>query len=431
MPEPPVPEATAAAGPRPGRDDFWARAWSAYERRYPADPLVMAQAFLCAGLPPSRAELREMVRLAARLMPALAPAEAETTAVLDRHVFETEAGRGSGERGLRAVLGRLAVAPLPDTGADLWLVTGYAPGAFALVPRVRHGLLDGVGGSAVTALIVRALAGSGHSPRPEPAPLAGAGRRTASGWGVCRAALLLADVAVGVPPAARLAVVRERGPDEPLLHHWAFLRTALLRPVMSAFGAGPNDVVLACLAGALGARDGGGRVPRTVTALVPVTLRADAHGPEDGNRFVGARVRLPAGEPDPVRRLCAVAARMRTVRRVAARPETERLLRWCPDAVAAWTLRRGLRPWGSSLLATHVPGPQGRIRLPGWRVDHVVPLTFLPAGHPLAVAVMDYGGEFCVAFTARAGYGGVDGLPRRLAEAVRELCAAAGPGDGR
>ncbi|MER5785652.1 wax ester/triacylglycerol synthase domain-containing protein [Streptomyces mobaraensis] len=200
----------ASPAPRPGRNDFWTRTWTAYERRHPADPPVTAQAFLCAGIAPSRARLREMARLSARLMPELAPEGAETDEVLDRHVFEIRAERGSGEAGLRVALGRLAIAPLPATGADLWLVTGYAPGAFALVPRVHHALLDGVGSSAVTTFVGRMLGGSARPPEPVPVrgvAATGNDRGTAGVWGACRAALVLADVALGVPPAARLAKV--------------------------------------------------------------------------------------------------------------------------------------------------------------------------------------------------------------------------------
>ncbi|WP_171166926.1 WS/DGAT domain-containing protein [Streptomyces sp. I05A-00742] len=88
----------------------------------------------------------------------------------------------------------------------------------------------------------------------------------------------------------------------------------------------------------------------------------------------------------------------------------------------------------SSLLTTNVPGPPGEFRVRSWRLEHVVPLTFLPPGHALAATIMDYGGEVCVSFTARAHLADTDGLPRMFGEAVRELCAAPGargPGGGR
>ncbi|KAB7844959.1 WS/DGAT domain-containing protein [Streptomyces mobaraensis] len=428
-----MPLSADTPAPRPGRYDFWARTWIAYERRHPTTPPVIAQAFLCSGIAPSRTRLREMARLSALLLPELAPEGAETDEVLDRHVFEERAERGSGEAGLRAVLGRLAVAPLPATGADLWLVTGYAPGAFALVPRVRHALLDGVGSSAVTSLVGRMLGGSARPPGSAPAPgvpAAGDDRGTASVGGVCRAALVLADVALGVPPAARLARVPDRAPGAPVLHRWTFVRTAPLRPLLSASGASVNDVLLACLAGALRSwgRERDGRIPRGVRAMVPVTLREDADRPADGNRFVGARVLLPLREPDPLRRLAAVATRTRTVRRRSARPDVEALLRRCPDALAAWTSWRSLRPRVGSLVASNVPGPPGGLRAPGFRVDHVVPMLFLPSGHPFSVAFMDYGGEVCVGFTTYPEVGGLDRLPGWFDAAARELCEAAAPG---
>ncbi|WP_249375080.1 hypothetical protein [Streptomyces sp. I05A-00742] len=148
--------------------------------------------------------------------------------------------------------------------------------------------------------------------------------------------MALADFAFGLPPAAPLAPVPLRGPDEPLRHGWTFVRAELLRPVMRDFGASVNDIYLSCLSGALGSwmRERAGGVPRNVMALMPISIRAPGRELEDGNRFVGARVRLPVGETDPARRLTAVMERTRAARRSSARAEVERLLDRCPDAVA-------------------------------------------------------------------------------------------------
>ncbi|MEV5508793.1 WS/DGAT domain-containing protein [Streptomyces orinoci] len=162
-------------------------------------------------------------------------------------------------------------------------------------------------------------------------------------------------------------------------------------------------------------------------AVMPVSIRAGEEGGSAGNRFLGARVRLPLDEPDPVRRLAVVAERTRTARRRISRAEAEALLRRCPRALASWVLRRSIHPRLCSLLATNVPGPLGGLRLSGWRVDHVVPLSFLPAGHAVAAVLMEYGGEVCVSFTVDRSLSAAEDLPGLWLAALDELCAAAGP----
>ncbi len=131
------------------RGDFWARGWAAYERRHPSDSLVIAEALLCSGIPPAREDLRRMVAAVGAMVPVSVEPGLGPVEDPDRYFHEVNAGAGQGERGLRAVLGPLAVAPLPPAGADMWLVRGYEPGAFALVPRVHHRVADGVGASGI------------------------------------------------------------------------------------------------------------------------------------------------------------------------------------------------------------------------------------------------------------------------------------------
>ncbi|MFF7725615.1 WS/DGAT domain-containing protein [Streptomyces sp. NPDC008001] len=420
-------------GPEAARGDFWARGWAAYERRHPSDSLVIGEVLLCSGIPPTREDLRRMVTAVGAMVPVSAGAGPGPAEDPDRYFHEASAGAGKGEQSLRAVLSLLAVAPLPPAGADMWLVRGHEPGAFALVLRAHHLVADGVGASGIVSRVAGDLSGAG-TPSAEvrpPEPERDAGRPPggpAELLGGVRAVLLLTDFVLGVPPAAPVAPVPHRARTGAPRHMWAYARAAQLRRAGAAFGASVNDVYLACLAGALRAWYGerGGRPRGAVMAVMPVTIRAAEEGLSAGNRFVGARVRLPVGEPDPVRRLAAVAARTSTARRWASRAEAEALLRRCPEALASWVLRRSIHPRLCSLLATSVPGPPGGLRMSGWRVDHVVPLSFLPAGHAVAAVHMDYGGEVCVSFTADRSLPEAGDLPGLWLAALREVCAAAG-----
>ncbi|MCW3065695.1 MAG: hypothetical protein JWN32_2867, partial [Solirubrobacterales bacterium] len=113
-------------------------------------------------------------------------------------------------------------------------------------------------------------------------------------------------------PAAGSPLMRERG----LSRRLRTIDVGLddLRAAGRAARGTLNDAYLAALAGGLGRyhAEHGIAVGELPIAL-PVSLRETAD-PAGGNRFAGARIRLPCGEPDPVLRVQLIRARVRAAR---------------------------------------------------------------------------------------------------------------------
>ena len=127
-----------------------------------------------------------------------------------------------------------------------------------------------------------------------------------------RAALSLAeDVIRPAPPSF---VNAEIGPRRALVTERVSL--ARLERIKRAREAKLNDVVLAVVTGALRRFAAVAEAePRPLRAMVPVSVRAAADSPAEGNRITFAFVDLPLDEPDPG---AAAGARLRAHRRAQA-----------------------------------------------------------------------------------------------------------------
>src|SRR5207244_8759174 len=82
-------------------------------------------------------------------------------------------------------------------------------------------------------------------------------------------------------------------------------------------GGSVNDVLLSCVAGALGAylvERGDDPSGVEIRALIPVNLRAPGNEQRLGNRFGLVTLTLPLGIANPLERLRAVRARMEALK---------------------------------------------------------------------------------------------------------------------
>ncbi|HSJ95905.1 MAG TPA: WS/DGAT domain-containing protein, partial [Myxococcota bacterium] len=209
----------------------------------------------------------------------------------------------------------------------------------------------------------------------------------------------------------------------------AFTRLPLddARRVRTAHGGTVNDVVLTALAGGLrrylqarGLRDR----PDSVTAFVPVSLRAPGEATLPGNRFSALRVPLALGPAGELDRLAAISA---TTERLKARRSFEGL--WAllsavevlPAPLVAHAARRAPLPTIAHLLATNVPGPRGPRWLAGKKVAALHPIAPIADGMGLSVAVFSYASWLHVGLHADAGR--VDDL-EKLRTGIEEAFAA-------
>jgi NTE family protein len=337
----------------------------------------------------------------------------ETVAAVDLDAHVERLASPGDAAALRALIGRLASAPLPRD-RPLWQlhhVEGQGGGSVVVV-RLHHALGDG---TALVRLLLSLAepidAGADaaphpHAPHARPRPLA--------------AAAALARLAA-LPPDPRTPLRAPLGGDKRV--GWSGpLSLARLASVAHAAHATTNDVYLAALAGALG-RDG--LHAPAVHALVPVDLRGDDAGPRLGNRFGLVYAPLPLDTADAAARLDAISAAM------AARKRS-------PDArvaLAALGIIGGLPPVlhdalvklfaaKASLVATSVVGPAARLRLAGAEVAGLLVWVPESARLGLGVSLLSYAGSARIGVISDAN---VLADPQHLVDGiVAELAALGG-----
>jgi diacylglycerol O-acyltransferase len=267
---------------------------------------------------------------------------------IQRHVVRERLARkrGQSERAaLQARCGELATTRL-DPAYPLWqfhLVEQYNGGS-AIIVRIHHCIGDGI---SLTAVVLSITDGGALPPQRSNAvddddwlsgtvikPLTDLALKAIdlSGEGMVRSMDLVAHprsgthelARIGLRAAADLAALALMDDDSPtrLKGHpvgrkrvaWGEpIRLDVVKSVGKALNASVNDVLLACVAGAIGdylREIGDDPLGKNIRAMVPVNLRPLDEAYKLGNRFGLAPLLLPIGIANPVERVFAVRARM-------------------------------------------------------------------------------------------------------------------------
>lgn len=269
---------------------------------------------------------------------------------IHQHIVRESLPRRRGQSARQALqqrCGELATEPL-DPARPLWqyhLIEDYEGGS-AIIMRIHHCIGDGI----ALVSVVLSVTDGGRSP-PELEAMADAEHgdwltRTViqpltgltvkalelSGDGVARSIELAASPKEGGLALARqgLRVAADIGAlalmeddSRTLLKGkpvgrkrvaWAEpLPLDHVKAVGKALGASVNDVLLACVAGAIGAHlraRGDEPAGKAIRAMVPVNLRPLDEAYKLGNRFGLAPLVLPIGIANPIERVYEVRARM-------------------------------------------------------------------------------------------------------------------------
>jgi diacylglycerol O-acyltransferase / wax synthase len=343
------------------------------------------------------------------------------------HVKVVRLSRPGDERGLLDLAVELHRPLLDRTRPlwELWFVEGLDGGRIAQVEKVHHAMIDGVSGVDVASVLLDLAPTRARSVPPPWTPRLAppAARRFADALLDRSAAPLVAlrtatrgitrpgswfpttagtvrDVAralatTGIAPrtslnssvgtARRLVVIRQQ--------------LAEVKAAGRPHGASVNDVVLCAVSEGLRALLAGrGELHHglSLTALVPVSLRAESEHLQLGNRVGAIFAPLPVGTADPFVRLRAISgalARAKARRDAAAANRVLGAADLLPPVLVGAVAQLVHRQPFVNLVVTNVPGPPVPLYAMGARMLETFPLVPLAGNLTLGVAILSYDGQ--------------------------------------
>lgn len=430
-------------------------------------PIAIGVTAVCQGRVPGDDELVAMIRsrlpmmprLSERIVPDPAGVRRPTWVPVDPDVHDhvhhldartvPEDGRTGQRSRLDRAVSHVMEVPMPRHRPlwDAWLVHGLPEGDWALVWRIHHAAVDGLGAMAVLGhgfdlepeggrtlgeMVAQAqVDGPQHGSRSAPSG-AGPDRAEDRGRRDPLTAMLsggahLAGAAVGAlgraigmlphlsaavgsvvphPPSSLTGAVGDR-------RHWASAELDLdeVKRVARLHGGTVNDVILAVVTEGfrelLDAR-GDLRPGQTVRALVPVSLRAAGDGSAD-NQISALLVHLPVGEDDPLRRLEACVDECQHLKAAHAYVLGS-VLTYVVDHTMPSAVQDAVVPavgfsavdWLMDTIVTNVPGPQFPLYLMGRRVRAMHPVIPVGGHCRTTVGIFSYDGRIDVGVTGDA-----------------------------
>jgi len=377
-----------------------------------------------------------------------------------RHVRHVTVPAPGGKRQLRELAAEIFAQPLRRTRPlwEAWLLDGLKGGRWAILSKVHHCVVDGVGGNDLMTAIFELTPDAGQpqpapwSPEPEPAmgDLMTGSLLEGVSWSVRQLAELpgllgqsltsadrILEYSRGLTASAqRLAVPSASslngpiGPDR----RWAWASASLdeIRAIRGTQGGTVNDVLLAAIT--RGFRDllaarGELADGLVVRSLVPVSVRHADEAGEITNRVSAVLANLPVGEPDALRRLALIREQMddmkRTSQAVGAEVLTGMLGLAVPALLAAGSRAAFQLPQPLvQTVTTNVPGPQIPLYVLGRPLVRIHPYVPIGDNVRVSVAIISYQGRFSFGITADyAAVPDVGVLARGIRRGLDELSA--------
>ena len=351
-----------------------------------------------------------------------------------------------------------------------WLLEGLEGGSWAIISKVHHAMVDGVGGTDLMTLVFDQ---SPDAPRLEPADwepqppqsllgMIADGVVDALSWPLrqlnnspdvlrlMRAPDELRGFSRGLASSAR----RLAEPSAGFLNgnigphrRWAWATASLgdVRSIRAKHGGTVNDVLLTAITRAYrdllearGSLDDG----LVVRSLVPVSVRDSDQRGDITNRVSAVLVNLPVGEQDPLRRLALVRKQMDSIKDSSQAVSAE-ILTGMLGFAAPMLLALGSRAAFSApqplvqTVTTNVPGPRVPLYLLGRRMEAAYP--YVPIGSSLRTGVAIFSYLDTISFGITADYDAMpdltiltEGIGRGLAELdAQPVKAKPGPGPAR
>lgn len=374
---------------------------------------------------------------------------------IDKHLVRTRLPHTSGARAQQALqerLARLATEPL-SRERPLWqmhLVENYCGGS-ALMVRIHHCIADGIALIAVMQSLVDGGAPPPvHADHPRHGGALGAeewladtvirpltdltvkalqvagesAARSFDFWldpqkGVEQAAQGSVDVAkLALHVAQDMAALALMPDDSPTrlkglpgrakrVAWCAPLPLEDVKAVGKALGCSINDVLLSCVAGAIGGylrAKGESTADKEIRAMVPVNLRPLHEAYKLGNHFGLVPVVLPIGLDNPLERLLEVRRRMQ-----ALKGSTQPLMAYGMLAIAGLLVKPaqdallGLFSRKTTAVMTNVPGPREKQAVCGSTIEESLFWVPQTGTVGLGVSILSYGGGVQFGLVSDAG----------------------------
>jgi diacylglycerol O-acyltransferase len=314
---------------------------------------------------------------------------------------------------------------------ELWVVDGLDDDRWAIIAKAHHCMADGIAGRDLLVAIMtprpetEPATDQARVPAPEPSGAAFAWFNVRSGCGSL-VARMRGALAVAAHPRRSAHRARDvlraakrlwyRQPHEPTSlvgpigerRRWTRITVpfADVTTIRAALGGTVNDVVVAAVS--CGLRDllvaRGERVEgRTITAMVPVSLRAPAEHGATGNRVANVHALLPVGLDDPRALLRTVRDHLDDLKGSGEIEATGLFLRigdYVPRVLADRIVRRVLhRQRNVETVITDVPGPRTPLHLGGHYMVEAHPVVPIAGLVRISIGVWSYDDRLCIGIT--------------------------------
>ena len=371
---------------------------------------------------------------------------------LSYHIRRTAVPAPGAPEQLEPLIGRIMSTPLdPDRPLwEAWIVEGLLGGRWALVFKVHHSIIDGVGG--MRTLLDLFDPGDGgsvpaakpHAPRNVRSPAQELGHLTRRVVDVGRATVSLPMSAArfigGVPTGARALRFAPASSLTGALGRSRMYRTLSVDQtdvdtVRDRFGGTVNDVVLAMVSrgfhGLLATRHEE-PAPGAVRCMVPVNVRSAGETDIGSNRITFMLVDLPVEMADARDAYVALCGRVRGVKRSSAKRVVQTGLALAdriPSLVASAFIAavRQVPQRIITTICTNVPGPRSTQTLFGRRLVALYPYVPIADRIRIAIAVTSYEGRLHFGITCdRNSVRDADVFVDAVTAGLRELVKCAG-----
>jgi diacylglycerol O-acyltransferase / wax synthase len=392
---------------------------------------------------------------------------------LDYHLRRVAVPRPGGARELRELVGDLMGRPLDRSRPlwELWVAEDLEGDQWAVVAKVHHCMVDGIGGVELLRLILDLQRDAEPVPpgewRPDPLPspkelLAQTVAQTASGTRqvartmldatgtagdtvrqVGEAARQIGQLARGIPGLAKVIKPTPAGSlNGPIGPHRRWAATSVpisdIKVVRSSLGGAFNDVAMAAVTRGFRTllETRGETLDRSIRTLVPVSVRGrDASGRAVGdgtlaNKVSAVLARLPVETADPVERLRAISTQMTSAKEGGEAGTAQGLMsltRFIPPTLATLGSHMMAKAPQRNVntITTNIPGPQFPLYAAGRRMLRAYPYVPIGLQVRIGVAILSYDGELNFGITGDYDHASdVDVIAEGIRVGVDEMLAA-------